>query len=74
VSALGLKDYIGIIYFYPTTHAIFPGGSVMPGSRRRNVWSIDSDCKNKNWYILALQVYFKHLKNSCFFRRISLLL
>ena len=28
-----LKDYIiGRMYFYPTTHMIFPGGSVMPGS------------------------------------------
>jgi len=44
---------------------IFPGGSVTPGSRRPNVWSVDSECKTKNWYI-ALQVYFKHLKNANF--------
>jgi len=37
VSALGLKDYIGRMYFYPTTHMIFPGGSVIPGSHRPNV-------------------------------------
>jgi len=28
---------------------IFPGGSVMPGSRRPNIWSTDSECKTKNW-------------------------
>ena len=44
---------------------IFPGGSVTPGSRRPNIWSVDSACKTKNWYI-ALQVYFKHFKNSSF--------
>jgi len=44
---------------------IFLGGSVTPGNRRPNVWSIDSECKTKNWY-RALQVYFKHLKNSSF--------
>jgi len=27
------------------THMIFPGGSVTPGGRTPNVWSIDSDCK-----------------------------
>jgi len=27
---------------------IFPGDSVMPGSHRPNVWSIDSECKAKN--------------------------
>jgi len=43
---------------------IFAGGSVTPGSRRP-VWSIDTECKSKNWYI-ALQVYFKHLKNSSY--------
>jgi len=59
--------------FYPTTHNIFPGGSVTPGSRRTNVWSIDGECKTKNWYI-ALQVYFKHLKNRKNFSRISLFL
>jgi len=32
VSALGLKDYIGRIYFIPQ-HIIFPGGSVTPESR-----------------------------------------
>jgi len=64
VSALGLKDYIGGIYFYPTTQD-FPGGSAAPESCRPTVWSIDSECKTKNWY-RALQVYFKHLKNSVF--------
>jgi len=44
VSTLGLKDHIGRIYFYPTTHMTFQGGSVTPGSRRPNVWSIDSEC------------------------------
>jgi len=59
VSALDLKDYIGRMYFYPITHIIFPGRSVStPGSRWLNVWSIDSECKTKNWYT-ALQVYFK---------------
>jgi len=29
----------------------FLGGSVTPESRRPNVWSIDSECKTKNWYI-----------------------
>jgi len=48
VSALSLKDHIGRIYFYPTTHTIFPGGSVMPGSHSPNIWSIDSECKTKN--------------------------
>jgi len=48
VSALGLKDYIGRIYFYRTTHMVFPGGSVTPGSRRPSVWSIDIECKTKN--------------------------
>jgi len=45
VSALVLKDYIGGICFHPTTHIIFPGGSVTPGTagnRRPNVWSIYS--------------------------------
>jgi len=27
-----LKDYIGRICFHPTTHMIFPGGSIMPVS------------------------------------------
>jgi len=46
VSALGLKDYIGRIYSYPTPqHIIFPSGSVTPGSRWPNVWSTDSECK-----------------------------
>jgi len=36
-----------------------------------NVWSIDSKWKGKNWYI-ALQVYFKHLKNNSFLSKISL--
>jgi len=53
------------------THMVFPSGSVTPGSRRPDVWSIDSQCKTKNWY-RALQVHFKHLKNSSFFSRISL--
>jgi len=35
--------------YYPTTHMLFPGGSVAPGSRRPNVWSIDSECKTKIW-------------------------
>ena len=52
--------------FLTMTHLIFPGGSVTSGSRRPNVWSIDSECKTKNWYI-ALQVYFKHFKQSSFF-------
>jgi len=38
VSALGLKDYIGRIYFYRTTH------DFKPGNRRPNVWSTDSEC------------------------------
>ena len=63
---MGLKDYIGRIYFYPTTHMMFPGGSVTPVRRRPYVWPIDSEFKTKNCYI-ALQVYFKHLKNSKFF-------
>jgi len=32
VIALGLKDNVGSIYFYP--HMIFPGGSVTPESHR----------------------------------------
>jgi len=32
VSALGIQDYIGRIYFYPMTHMIFLRGSVTPGS------------------------------------------
>jgi len=47
VNALGIKDYNGRMYFFPR-HMVFPGGSVMPGSRRPNVWSIDSKCKTKN--------------------------
>jgi len=35
------------MYVYPTTHIIFPGGSVTPGSRWPNIWSIDSECKTK---------------------------
>jgi len=68
VRALGLKDYIGSIYFYPMTHMIFPGGSVTPGSHRPNVWSIDSECKVKNWY-RASQFYFRHFKNSNLFSK-----
>jgi len=49
VSALRLKCYIGRISFYHTTHMIFPGGSVSPGSGRPDDWSIDSECKTKNW-------------------------
>jgi len=43
--SLSLKDNIVRIYFYLTIHMIFPGGSV--GSRRPNVWSIDSQCRPK---------------------------
>ena len=60
-------------YIFIPRHMIFPGGLVTPGSRRPNVWSIDCECKTKNWYI-ALQIYFKHLKNRNFFRAISLFL
>jgi len=38
--------------FYPTPHMIFPCGSVMPGSRRPNIWSVDSvavDCIALNY-------------------------
>jgi len=43
---------------------IFPGGSVTPGCRKPNVWTIDREDKTKNCYT-ALQVYFQHLnKNS----------
>jgi len=41
MRALGLTGYIGRLYFYPTTHMIFPVGSVTPGSRKPNVWSTD---------------------------------
>jgi len=53
-------------YIFIPQHMIFPGGSVTPVRRRPNVWwlwSIDSECKTKNGY-RALQVCFKHLKNS----------
>jgi len=39
-------------YIFIPQHIIFPGGSVMPGSRWSNVWSIDNECKTKNWCIL----------------------
>jgi len=39
---------------------IFLGGSVTPGSRKPNVWSVDNECKTKNWY-RDLHLYFKHL-------------
>jgi len=42
-----MKDYIGSIYFYPITHVIFPGGSVVPGSHRSNIWSTDGECKTE---------------------------
>jgi len=48
VSALGLKDYSGSIYFYRMTHVIFSGGSVTPGSHRPDAWSIDSEDRTKN--------------------------
>ena len=65
LSTLGLKQYIGRMYFYSTTHMIFAGGSVTLGSRRGNIWSIGSKCKTKNWYI-ASHVCLNHLKNSNF--------
>jgi len=34
VSALGLKDNIGSMYFYPMTRMIFPGGSVINYARK----------------------------------------
>jgi len=42
---IGFESYIGRIYFYPTTHMIFPGGSLAPGSHRPNVWSIDMSAR-----------------------------
>jgi len=38
-------------YIFIPQHIIFPGGSVTPGSYWPNVWSIDSECTTKNWYI-----------------------
>jgi len=46
---------------------IFPGGSVTPGSRRPNVWSIDLIVSAIPKIDVTLQVYFKHFKNSSFF-------
>jgi len=45
---IGLKDYIGNMCLYSMTHAIFLGGSVLPGSHRPIVCCIDSECKTKN--------------------------
>jgi len=69
VNALGLKDYNDSIYFYPMTYIIFACGSVTP-SHRPIVWSIDCECKIKNWYI-ALQVSFENLWNGSFSATIS---
>jgi len=46
---------------------MFPGGSVSPGSRRSNVWAIDSEDKTKSRF-------FQDIKNSSFSSRISLFL